>query len=260
MSARAGRDVRRPLAVAAAALLGLTACGGSDDGGGDEQRTLTVFAAASLTDSFEDLAEQFEEERPGVDVQLSFAGSSSLVSQLREGASADVLATADERTMAQVLEADLIEGEPKAFATNTLAIAVPPGNPGGVETFDDLSSAELDTVICEQRVPCGAATAELEDVTGVDVSAVSEESSVTDVLGKVTSGQADAGVVYRTDVRSAGDGVEEIEIPDADQAINDYPISIAADSENADLAQEFSDFVRSDAGAQRLEQEGFGTP
>ena len=106
----------------------------------------------------------------------------------------------------------------------------------------------------------GAATVELEDVTGVEVAAVSEEGSVTDVLGKVASGQADAGVVYRTDVTSAGDQVEEIEIPDADRAVNRYPISVLTDSEDQDLAQEFSDFVRSDTGRERLEQEGFGAP
>ena len=106
----------------------------------------------------------------------------------------------------------------------------------------------------------GAAAVELEDVTGVEVAAASEEGSVTDVLGKVTSGQADAGVVYRTDVTSAGDQVEEIEIPEADQAVNRCPISVLADSEHQELAQEFSDFVRSDTGRERLEQEGFGAP
>ena len=219
-----------------------------------------MFAAASLTGSFTDLAEQFEEDHPGADVQLSFAGSSSLVTQLQEGADADVLATADERTMDQASQDGLLEADPQTLATNTLTIAVPVGNPGGVESWEDLSSAELDTVICEQRVPCGAATVELEDVTGVEVAAVSEEGSVTDVLGKVTSGQADAGVVYRTDVTSAGDQVEEIEIPEADQAVNRCPISVLADSEHQELAQEFSDFVRSDTARQRFEQEGFGAP
>lgn len=249
----------RPLALAAVAALALSGCGGLEEDG-EEQQTLTVFAAASLTDSFTDLAEQFEEGHPDVDVQLSFAGSSALVSQLEEGADADVLATADERTMDQASEGGLLESEPQTLATNTLTIAVPAGNPGGVESWEDLSSAELDTVICEQRVPCGAATVELEDVTGVEVAAVSEEGSVTDVLGKVASGQADAGVVYRTDVTSAGDQVEEIEIPDADRAVNRYPISVLTDSEDQDLAQEFSDFVRSDTGRERLEQEGFGAP
>lgn len=257
MSAR----ILRPLVLVALAVLGLSACGSADDGSDDEQQQrLTVFAAASLTDSFTDLAEQFEEDHPGVDVQLSLAGSSSLVTQLQEGADADVLATADERTMEQAAESGLLEGDPQTLATNTLTIAVPAGNPGGVDSWEDLASSELDTVICEQRVPCGAATVELEDITGVRVAVVSEESSVTDVLGKVTSGQADVGVVYRTDVTSAGDQVEEIEIPDAVQAINRYPISVLADSQHQELAQEFSDFVRSDTGRQRLEQEGFGAP
>ncbi|WP_144790123.1 molybdate ABC transporter substrate-binding protein [Kocuria palustris] len=258
MTAGRGRRAAAPLALAAAALLGLSACSGPAE---DEQRrTLTVYAAASLAGSFEDLADRFEQEHPGVEVRLSSGGSSALVSQLQEGASADVLATADERTMGQAIDAGLIEGEPRIFATNTLTIAVPPGNPGGVGSFRDLSSPELDTVICEQRVPCGAATAELEEAIGADAAAVSEEGSVTDVLGKVASGQADAGVVYRTDVISAGDQVEEVGIPEADRAVNDYPIAVLKGSEETDLAGEFSELVLGETGRQRLEQEGFGTP
>lgn len=249
----------RPLALAAVAALALSGCGGLEEDG-EEQQTLTVFAAASLTDSFTDLAEQFEEDHPGVDVQLSFAGSSALVSQLEEGADADVLATADERTMDQASEGGLLESEPQTLATNTLTIAVPVGNPGGVESWEDLSSAELDTVICEQRVPCGAATVELEDVTGVEVAAVSEEGSVTDVLGKVVSGQADAGLVYATDARSAGDAVEVVEVPQAAQAVTRSPVAALADSEEPELARQFTELVAGDRGREVLAGAGFGAP
>lgn len=268
MSAGRRGRIRRPSTAAAAALslVALSACGGAGEGpsGTEEEtaqeQTLTVYAAASLTESFQDIAEQFEAQHPGVDVQLQFAGSATLLSQLQEGAPADVLATADERSMDQAVDSDLVAGDPSIFAANTLTIAVPQGNPGGVESFADLAQEATSTVICEERVPCGAATVAVEDLTGVQLSPVSEESSVTDVLGKVTSGQADAGVVYRTDAASAGDQVEEIEIPEADDAVNRYPIAVLQDAQNPELAQEFSGFVRGQDGQQRLADEGFGAP
>lgn len=269
MSAGGMSRIRRTSTAAAAALslVALSACGGAGEGlsgteeaAAQEQRTLTVYAAASLTESFQDIAEQFEAQHPGVDVQLQFAGSATLLSQLQEGAPADVLATADERSMDQAVDSDLVEGDPSIFAANTLTIVVPQGNPGGVESFADLAQEATSTVICEERVPCGAATVAVEDLTGVQLSPVSEESSVTDVLGKVTSGQADAGVVYRTDAASAGDQVEEIEIPEADDAVNRCPIAVLQDAQDAQLAQEFSGFVRGQDGQQRLADEGFGAP
>lgn len=258
------RGVAAVLAGVGLLAFAATGCGsasGSEGASSEaEDRTLTVFAAASLTDSFEDLAEEFEAEHEGVDVELSFGGSSTLVTQLEDGAPADVFASADEANMDQAAEAGLIDGDPGTFATNELTIAVPADNPAGISSFEDLAGEDVDTVVCERRVPCGAATERVEEVTGVALSPVSEESAVTDVMGKVTSGQADAGVVYRTDVTAAGDAVEEVGIAEAGEAVNRYPISALKSSEDAGLAGEFIDFIQGPRGQERLAEEGFGAP
>lgn len=257
-AARRNRRMTTAVACAAVVPLMMTACGGESSD--ESSRTLTVYAAASLTDSFEDLAQSFEEDHPGVDVQLSFAGSSTLVTQLQDGASADVFASADEATMDKAVDAGLVDGDPSIFAINQLTIAVPTGNPTGVTGFKDLTRDGLNVVICEARVPCGAATEKLEEVTGVSLNPVSEESAVTDVMGKVTSGQADAGVVYRTDVAAAGDAVEDVAISQADQAINNYPIATLDAARDKDLAREFVAMIEGPTGQQRLAQGGFGAP
>jgi molybdate transport system substrate-binding protein len=259
---------RRLVAVAAAALLVLPAAGCGDDGGdsageGDTSGTsitLTVFAAASLTSTFEQLGEEFEKAHDGVDVQFSFGGSSDLVSQLQEGAPGDVFASADTANMDKLTADDLQAGDPQDFATNTLEIATPPGNPAGVASFADLADPDLKVVVCAPEVPCGAATAKMEEATGVDISPVSEEQSVTDVLGKVTSGEADAGLVYVTDVTAAGDDVTGVAFPESDQVVNTYPIVALEGSEHRDLAQEFVDLVLSADGQDVLAQAGFGAP
>ncbi|KAA9393901.1 molybdate ABC transporter substrate-binding protein [Kocuria coralli] len=241
--------------------LALAGCGsGGGDDATEEEQTLSVFAAASLTDSFEDLAGEFEEQHPGVDVELNFAGSSTLVTQLQDGAPADVFASADEANMDKAVDAGLVNGEPSIFATNLLTIAVPAGNPAGITSFEDLAGEGVNVVVCEQRVPCGAATERIEEITGTTLSPVSEESAVTDVMGKVTSGQADAGVVYKTDVTAAGDAVEEVEIAQTEEAINRYPIAALESSADADLAREFIDFIQGSRGQERLAEEGFGAP
>jgi molybdate transport system substrate-binding protein len=239
-----------------ALLLSLTACGG-DDG---EDVTLTVFAAASLTASFEQVAERFEDEHEGVDVELSFGGSSDLATQIEEGAPADVFASADTATMDELADAGLTGGDPQDFATNTLEIAVPPGNPVGVQTFQDLAAPGLALVVCAPEVPCGAAAQQVAEGAGVTLEPVSEEQSVTDVLGKVTSGEADAGLVYVTDVLAAGDDVEGIEFPEARSVVNVYPIAPVDGSEAADLAREFVELVLDETGQGILADHGFGTP
>ncbi|WP_047691823.1 molybdate ABC transporter substrate-binding protein [Kocuria sp. ZOR0020] len=236
----------------------MTGCGGNGEAPGQAHQTVTVYAAASLTDSFTDLAREFEAEHAGATVELNFAGSSTLGTQLQEGAAADVFASADQANMDKAVDAGLVEGEPSIFATNTLTIAVPPGNPAGISGFQDLRGEGVSVVICESRVPCGAATDKIQEITGVSLTPVSEESAVTDVMGKVTSGQADAGVVYKTDVTAAGNAVEEIPIAQADQAVNKYPIAELASARNTELTQEFVDFVRGSRGQVRLAQEGFG--
>lgn len=222
--------------------------------------TLTVFAAASLTDTFTQIAHDFEAANPGVTVQLSFAGSSDLATQILEGAPADVFASANEAQMQVVSDADLVAGAPVTFATNVLTIAVPADNPGSVTSFADLGKAEVATVVCAPQVPCGAATAELESLLGVDIPAVSEENNVTDVLGKVRSGQADAGVVYATDIARGGGDVTEVPIDGADAALNTYPITALTDATNSAAATAFLTYVTSAAGRTVLTAAGFGTP
>lgn len=233
-------------------LLLTAACG---LGAGDDDIVLTVFAAASLTEPFEDIAERFEAEHDGVRVELALAGSADLVTQVRGGAPADVLATADEATMAEV-EKDGLVTEPTVFATNTLTIAVAAGNPQGVERLEDLGA--LDVVVCAPAVPCGAATRRLETAAGVDLRPVSEEQSVTDVLNKVVAGEADAGLVYVTDARRASRETDSVPVPEAQDVVNRYPIAVLEDSEHPALAREFVDLVLGDRAV--LPDEGFGPP
>ncbi|RUR03631.1 molybdate ABC transporter substrate-binding protein [Labedella endophytica] len=254
------------LALASLALAGCTATDtGGDAAGTTEDGALTgsvaVFAAASLEDSFTELARRFEEENPGVCVQLTFAGSSDLVTQLVEGAPADVFASADERTMATLTDEGLIgAGATLDFASNTLVIVTPPDDPGGVGGLTDLASDDVRTVVCAPQVPCGAATTVLQSAAGVDIAPVSEESSVTDVLGKVTSGEADAGLVYATDALAAGDAVRTIEVPEAGEAVNVYPIAPLADAANPAAARAFVDLVTGEYGRDVLASAGFGSP
>jgi molybdate transport system substrate-binding protein len=249
--------------VAAATML--AACGSEEapaTGGRDgdaEPVTLTVFAAASLTAAFEDLGEEFEADHEGVTVELSFAGSSDLVAQIQQGAPADVFASADQANMDKLTAEDLQGTDPVDFATNTLEIAVPPDNPAGVESFDDLAG-DLNLVVCAPEVPCGAATEQVAAEAGVSLAPVSEEQSVTDVLNKVSSGEADAGLVYVTDVAAAGDAVEGITVPEADSVVNTYPIATVRDSDQADLARDFVDLVTGDEGRRVLDRYGFGAP
>jgi molybdate transport system substrate-binding protein len=222
--------------------------------------TVTVFAAASLTKTFTTLGTRFEQAHPAARVVFSFAGSSDLVSQLVAGAPADVFASADETNMAKAVSGEVIDGSPKDFATNVLAIAVPPGNPAHVKSFADLASPAVTTVICAPQVPCGAATASVEKSAGVVLKPVSQESSVTDVLGKVTSGEADAGIVYRTDVLGAGSKVESVPFPEAATTVNRYPIAAVANARNARGAAAFIAFVTGSEGRKTLSAAGFGIP
>ena len=226
----------------------------------DLEGSITVFAAASLKGTFAELAEQFEAANPETTVELNFAGSADLVTQITEGAPADVFASADEKSMAKLTDADLVDGEPVDFATNVLEIAVPPTNPAAIETFDDLAAPGVKLVICAPEVPCGAATVTLEQASGVTLSPVSEESSVTDVLGKVLSGEADAGLVYVTDVIAAGDAVDGIEFDESAEAVNTYPIAAVTDADASDVAAAFVAFVTGEAGRAVLTAAGFGLP
>lgn len=221
---------------------------------------VTVFAAASLRDTFEEIGNDFTEQYPDASVRFTFAGSSDLVAQLTSGAPGDVFASADENNMTKATDAGLIAGDPVDFASNTLTIVTPPGNPGDVQSFADLAEPDLSVVVCAPPVPCGAATNRIEEATGVDITPVSEESSVTDVLGKVTSGQADAGLVYVTDATGAGDAVDVVNFPESSDAVNVYPIGVLEDSANTEAAQAFVDMVTGQVGQGVLAEAGFAQP
>ncbi|WP_251149843.1 molybdate ABC transporter substrate-binding protein [Cellulosimicrobium sp. Marseille-Q4280] len=247
-----------------ALAVGLAACGADAEAGAPQDRTLTVLAAASLRDVFTDLATDFESEHDGVTVTLSFAGSSDLGDQILAGAPADVFAPADERTMDRVVEAGDAD-DPVAFATNTLTVVTPPGNPAGVGSFADLARDDVKVVVCAPEVPCGSATETVADAAGVTIHRVSEEASVTDVLGKVTAGEADAGLVYVTDAALAGHDVEVVDVPETDAALNTYPIAVVAaatdaGAEQRELAQAWVDLVTGETGRAALAEAGFGTP
>lgn len=222
--------------------------------------SITVFAAASLQKTFTTLGHDFEQAHPGTTVTFSFAGSSDLVSQIQNGAPADVIASADQATTAKLGKQNLASGSPQDFATNTLEIAVAPGNPHHIRDLADLDDSGVQLVTCAAPVPCGAATAAVERSSGVDLHPVSEEQSVTDVLGKVRSGQADAGIVYRTDVQGAGGDVDGVPFTAASDAVNTYPISVLRDAANPALARAFTSYVLSSAGQRTLGDAGFGKP
>jgi molybdate transport system substrate-binding protein len=222
--------------------------------------TITVFAAASLKAAFTKLAGDFEAKNPGTKVMLSFAGSSDLAAQISQGAPADVFASADTKNMAKLTDASLVEGPPQDFATNVLTIAVPAANPASIGSLADLARPGVKVVICANQVPCGAATKTVEKEAGIALKPVSEESSVTDVLGKVTSGEADAGLVYVTDVKAAGGKVKGIDFAESATAVNMYPIAAVRTSRNQALAAAFIAAVVGPEGKTVLGDAGFGTP
>jgi molybdate transport system substrate-binding protein len=248
----------RVFASAAVLMLALAGCGSSDKA--EENQTIVVFAAASLKSTFTEIGEQFKTDNPGVTVEFNFAGSSDLVTQLTQGAQADVFASADTKNMDKAVDAGLVEGEPVNFASNTLTIAVAPGNPKQITSFQDLTKPGLNVVVCAPQVPCGSATQKVEDATGVQLAPVSEESSVTDVLNKVTTGQADAGVVYVTDAAGAGDKVTAVAFPESADAVNTYPIAALKTAGSAELARKIIDAVTGEAGQKTLSAAGFAKP
>ncbi|MGO2192785.1 MAG: molybdate ABC transporter substrate-binding protein [Brachybacterium sp.] len=258
------KSLARLTAAAAGIVLLVAGCGSTESTTSTpstaETVTLQVFAAASLQEPFEELGDQFASEHEGVSVQFNVAGSSTLVEQIRQGAPADVFASADTATMDKLVASGLQGADPVAFAANTLMIAVPAGNPAAVTALESLTEADLNLVVCAPEVPCGAATETVEEVAGLEFAPVSEEQSVTDVLNKVTSGEADAGLVYATDVQKAGDAVEGIAFPESARAVNTYPITTVKDAENAALGQEFVDLVTGETGQQLLAGYGFARP
>ena len=264
------------LAIAASVIIGTAACSRGETGSTGEPGvtspsanptgaltgSITVFAAASLRGTFTELAKKFEATHPGVTVTTSFAGSSDLVTQITAGAPADVFASADTKNMAKLTTASLVDGSPADFATNVLEIAVPPSNPAAIRTFADLARAGVRTVICAPQVPCGSATVAVERATGVMLTPVSEESSVTDVLGKVSSGEADAGLVFVGPPAEAiaAMGVTGITFAESGTAVNTLTVAALRTNTNARLARAFIGYVTGPVGRSVLRSAGFGTP
>lgn len=222
--------------------------------------TLKVDAAASLKTTFDQIAAQFEQAHPGVTVSISYDGSAVLATQILAGAPVDVFASADAKNMARVTQPKLIGQAPIEFATNTLQIAVRPGNPKKISSLTDLAAPGLNVDLCAPAQPCGAAAQTALTAAGVRLTPVSSEQNVTAVLTKVESGDADAGLVYKTDVLGAAGKVTGVDFPEAAKAVNHYPIGALANSNNAATAAAFIDFVTGAKGQQILAKAGFGKP
>lgn len=252
-------------ALTAALLVPLAACA-NDDGkttGGDGKKSaapgadITVLAAASLTDVFKTAGAAYERAHPGTRITFSFAGSQELVAQVSQGSPADVLVTADTKSMDRV-RADT--GTPTVIAKNRLVIATGKGNPFQVDELKDLADPRLKVVLAAPEVPAGKYSRKVLDAQRITVQPVSQEPSVRAVLSKVELGEADAGLVYKTDAESAKDKVDAVAIPDAQNAIAQYPAATLKDAENAEAAAAFVAWLSSPEGQQILQDAGFQKP
>ena len=268
---------RLTVALATVALL-VTACGGSTQSSSADttaQATpsasaspsaaavsgdIAVFAAASLTEAFTQIGADFEAANPEASVTFNFGASSALAQQITSGAPADVFAAASPATMKVVTDAGGGQGTPAVFVRNRLQIAVPAGNPAQVTELADFADAEKTIALCAEQVPCGAAALKAFAAAGITPAPDTLEQDVKATVTKVELGEVDAALVYRTDVLAAGDKVQGIDFPEAEGAINDYPIATLAAATNAQAAQTFVDFVLSPEGQQVLEAAGFEQP
>ena len=251
----------RLAAVVAVAALVLAACGGNDNtssgGSSGSANEVKVFAAASLTAAFNELGQQYTSANGGTKVTFNFAGSQALATQIQQGAPADVFASADTTNLDKVR--DLV-GDPQVFASNLLQIVVEQGNPKGVKGLDDLANPDLKVVLAAPDVPAGKYAAEILGKAGVTVKPVSQEDNVKAVVTKVSLGEADAGIVYVTDVTVGGGKVEGVDIPKDQNVVATYPIATVKASKAPDKAQAFMDLVRSAEGQQVLNRYGFLPP
>ncbi|MFE6500996.1 molybdate ABC transporter substrate-binding protein [Kitasatospora sp. NPDC057738] len=274
----------RRLAVAAAAVLaltlGVTACG--SDGGKSSgstassatspdasaagsgvpkaSGTVTVFAAASLKETFTELGKKFEAANPGAKVTFNFGGSSSLATSINSGAPADVFAAASPATMKTVTDAGGASGQPTTFVKNTLAIAIPKGNPKHIAGLKDLTASGVKVALCAKEVPCGAAAQTALKAAGLDLTPVTLEQDVKGALTKVELGEVDASLVYRTDVQADAAKIEGVDFPEAAKAVNDYPIAALAKAPNKDGAAAFVAYIQSPEAKQVLTAAGFQAP
>ena len=269
------RRARAGLAAVAVAglLVGVAGCGSDSSDSNDSSSagsspsgsagvtgTVTVFAAASLTELFTALGKQVEAKNPGSTVRFNFGGSSALAQQIVSGAPADVFAAASEKTMQTAVDAQAVAGTPIVFARNQLAIAVPPDNPAKIAALADLAKPGVKVALCAPQVPCGDAAVKVQKATGVTIKPVTQEQDVKAALTKVKLGEVDAALVYKTDVKSAGTSVTGIDFPESAKAINTYPVAVLAKAPNSAGAKAFADYVLSADGKAALTAAGFQTP
>src|SRR5712692_1648887 len=243
--------------VAAAVGLVAAACGSHTPAA---PSAVTVFAAASLTAAFQSIGSAVGRANPPLLAEFNFAGSSTLVAQIQQGAPADVFASADQPNMQKLLDGGLVTGSPRVFATNRLQILVPAGNPKGITKLAELARPGLVVVLCAPAVPCGRYAAQALQKAGVGVVPASQEADVKAVVSKVALGEADAGIVYVTDVKAGGVKVQGIVIPDNENVVATYPIAVLKTAHDGRAAQAFVDFVLSPPGQRVLAGFGFGSP
>lgn len=241
-----------PLALSIVLLLAVAGCGGS----GTKTTKLTVFAAASLQEPFTALGKQFEKDHPGTSVVFSFGASDVLAQQTTQGAPADVLATASQTTMDQATGAEDVQ----LFASNSMEIAVPPKNPAQITSLQDLARKGVKVALCQATVPCGVVAAKVFANAKLSVTPVTEEADVKSVLTKVSLGEVDAGVVYVSDVHTAGSSVTGVPISQAFNAVTSYPISVIGTTKHQALAKSFEQFALGAQGQQAMAAAGFAKP
>lgn len=262
--------MRRLAAIVAAVLIptivaacsssgGPASSGTSGASGGALSGTISVFAASSLTEAFTTLGTQFQQAHRGTKVTFDFDSSSSLASSIQQGQSADVFASAAPANMDTVVQSGDVE-TPRNFTRNQMEIATPPGNPAGIKAVADLAEPGVKVALCDPAVPCGATAAQVFKNAHVTVKATASEPDVKSTLGVVTTKEVDAGMVYVTDVRAAGSQVTGVPIPANLNSSTTYPIAVVKDSKNQDAAQAWVDYVRSSAGQQVLQADGFLKP
>ena len=264
MKSTSVRVAAAAVALTATLTTTLAACGGSSSGGQPTSSTpvsgtINVFAAASLTEAFTTLGKQFEAAHRGVKVDFNFGASSALAEQINQGAPADVFASASTKNMDEVVSAGGASS-PTPFVKNVMEVATPPGNPAHIASVNDLAKKGVKVALCQSQVPCGATAEKVFANAHITVKPITEEVDVKSVLAKVELDEVDAGVVYVTDVRAAGDKVKGITIPDNVNASTTYPIATLSKASNATTAQAFVDYVLSSAGATVLTGYGFEKP
>jgi molybdate transport system substrate-binding protein len=250
---------RRNCVIVAGLVVALAACGSGGSKAGGTQ-TITVFAAASLTGTFTELGKQFEAEHPGTKVTFSFGASSTLATQITQGAPADVFAAANTTTMQPVTKAGEAVGRSPIFAKNRLEIAVPKGNPAHIQSLAAFGDPRIKTVLCATQVPCGSAAAQVFKLAGITPKPVTYAADVKAALSQVALGEADAALVYRTDILAAGDKVQGLDFPESKHVINEYPIVVLKASAHQNVAREFVSYVLSANGRTVLEKAGFEAP